>query len=466
MTTPQTKPPAIAQILAPGRRGPFAGLVSLGLLESLALASIAFAVEAALAPAGETRTQALVALAALGAAAAGLSWARMTAAEDFGMRYVNDLRIDLARHAVASAGAGRPRRLGAVSVRLTSDLTALRDWAAVGVSDLVAGAAAAGASLFILAQAGQAGLAGGAAVFAVQALLSLALWRPLSKAHETLRRARGRVSAMAGDIVLAAPALAQFRAGAREARRLAKRSDALRAAAVRRRALAAWAAAPAAAALAIGVLAAASTGGAIVGMTGLVLGLGFAGAASAAFARALDMALASKAARARMTALAGEAADADRARAAAPETALPQPASGEIVLVRGEHAGAACLAVEAMAEQARSRRLVSPSAPLIRASIRRNLALRRPKASDAALERALALAGLDPSAWPLDRRLDPALHTPDLWTQSRLRLARAIAHGGKAIFVAEPALLHEPDYEELLRAACQETGAAVVAASL
>jgi ABC-type multidrug transport system fused ATPase/permease subunit len=95
--------------------------------------------------------------------------------------------------------------------------------------------------------------------------------------------------------------------------------------------------------------------------------------------------------------------------------------------------------------------LVSPALPLLRGSVRRNLTLRRSKATPAEVTAALILVGLDPVAFPPDRRIDPALGQPDPFTQARLRLARALVHRPKRLFLAEPLLLTAPDYPALVQ---------------
>lgn len=80
------------------------------------------------------------------------------------------------------------------------------------------------------------------------------------------------------------------------------------------------------------------------------------------------------------------------------------------------------------------------------------------------MQHALSRVRLDPLAWPLDHRIDPPLDDPDAWTQTLLRLARAIAHRPEVIVVAEPLLYHAPEAPGLLQEIAEALGVAVLAA--
>jgi ABC-type multidrug transport system fused ATPase/permease subunit len=108
--------------------------------------------------------------------------------------------------------------------------------------------------------------------------------------------------------------------------------------------------------------------------------------------------------------------------------------------------------------------LVCPEIGLLRTSLRRNLTVRRRTVHDGELRAALLLVGLDPDVWSLDRLVDPEIADPDLWTQARLRLARAIVHKPRIILIAEPTLAQDPFTPALLQRLSEATRAAIVCA--
>lgn len=439
-----------------------------------------------------------LAAAALGSFAAG--WFRSVVAEDLGMAYANDLRAMLAAHA---ALPGKRRRLGALAVRLTGDINPMRDWASLGLSDTAAGAAMVVSAIIVLTQAaGTPGLIAGAAVIAGAFLWFIALRGSLLQALTALRVSRGRVAAAAGDIVLGAGAIARFDAIGREQRRLDRRATQLRADAVRRRRWAAALEAPAAlAAPAIVVLMLIVPGkGLDAGGWALVLfAAGLVGLGLRALARAVDSHGAFVVARRRMQAAAArieEAAPAGALRAPRPRPdtplfsfALPQVGeiklgSGDVVLVHAAQSARAIEALQRVAAQngggllngvrieallakevARKVGIATPGIPLLRASLRRNLSLRRATASTKEMHAALRAVGLSRSRWKLETRIDPALSFPDEHTQALMRIARAIAHKPDVLIVAEPILQFSPDTPAMVARIAEFTGAAVVCAS-
>jgi ABC-type multidrug transport system fused ATPase/permease subunit len=452
---------------------------------------------------GQAHVLLLAALLASAVAAAGLQWLRAVAAEDFGMRFGNELRLNLARHAIAIAAAGRKRRLGGLSARMAGDVAALKEWAADGVSACGAAFATAFAGILAMALAlGFSGAAIGALILALQLCVIACVWPWLKGAWSDLRRERGRVAALTGDMALSGAAIAKFDATEREARRLTKRNEALRRASVIHRSraglLEAFAALTGALALLAAVCLPAIGQAAPVNLSEwatFLFGAGLLSAACAGFARACDMLLGFQVADRRMRELRAQmspnaAAQAvPRAQDSKPAYALidlgeAQPrrlGRAAIVYVKGATVEAAALRVRQAAqrdtrtqirgvaiadmssrEAARWCGLVAPEIGLLRSSVGRNLSLRRRSVTPRELEAALQVVGLEHSLWPLSRQVDPEIGEPDAWSQARLRLARAIVHKPRIVLIAEPTLAHDPATPTLLVAVRDFTNAAIV----
>jgi ABC-type multidrug transport system fused ATPase/permease subunit len=482
-------------ILARSRRRAFFGLVGLTAGEAVSLAGAAAAAQSAVAAVtAELSVSApLTWLLATSCAVAAFGWARAVAAEDFGMRYANEMRRALAAQTIAASAAGSRRRLGAVTARMAGDLLALKQWASLGVSDAAAAAASliAGATALTVAN-GVFGVSVAAALVLCNAVLLGPLAFALKHAWAVVRRERGRVAGFVGDITLASAAIARFAADRRELRRLDHRSERLRRASVRQRGLAAMALAPSALTAAIAIFAAASAPAlgldgphGIGEWAGYMFGVGLLASAFSGLARALDAWLAFRVADERLNRL-DEASDiasehdplSDAVAAQASQLDL-QP--GAIHLMSAPDAGSALALVSRLARKEsgvslqghaassmsdgahrRACAIASPETPLLRASARRNLSLTRRSATDAELLSALELAGV--ASLSLTTLLDPEAGEPDSWTQMRLRLARAIASRPRAIFIAEPLLVFDPQTPRLVSQIVAETGVAIVCA--
>lgn len=499
----------IPPVFARDWRAGFAGLLVLAATEAAALVAAALLLRALSRNAAGDGDPAWLAgaLAGAGLAAGLLAWMRGVAAEAFGMRLAAHLRRRLAAHAVDVAGAGAPRRLGVIAARMGADVNAVRDWVAVGLCDAAAGVAFVAGGLGALALIGgprvaAVGLAVAGLSFVIMGVAAPALYA----ATETLRRERGRVSGLAGDIAVAAGALARFDPKAREAKRLDARSARLSEAAVRRRSWAGGALIVPAAATALGVglvsvtLTASGDGPrAAADWTGIVFAFVLLGGGLAALAKGVDAHAGFSAARRRFQRLEAEAEAArptgpsDRGWPSGPVTVALHPSSpshpaagpGDVVRVHAGAPGASCALVEALATadttlhlndrplgalrpNVRARRvaLSAPSAPLLRASVRRNLTLARGRDDRGpSLEDALRWCGLEPDDYPPDQRIEPVRAAPDAFADARLRLARAVAGGARVILVAEPALYGLDDTPTLLARIAAQSGATVIAAA-
>ncbi len=489
-------------LLAPTRRWPFARLGLLTLAEAGLFSASAVLLrnllDAAVASAGWAVPAGVLVGVAVVSFAAG--WLRSVFAEDLGMAYANEMRLMLAEHAASAAGN---RRLGAMAVRMTGDLNPMREWVAVGLSESAAGVAALVSAIVALAIAGGSYGLAAAVGCVVAAAGAYGLLRPgLVSAIRTLRTSRGRVASVAGDIVLGASAISRFDAFSRERKRLERRAARLRTDAVRRRKWASALDAPAvlAAPVVLIVLVLLQGRGAAMSSADWAMalfGASFLGLGLRSLSRAIDSQAAFSVAAQRMQRLgkaehvSGVAAREAPVLESAADFLMRPPGraaipvqSGEVVLVCAEEGGAALAAVEAggapssfsflgrkslaqlsRRELGRRVALVSPGIPLVRASLRRNLSLRRVRTTDDEMRDALRIVGLPVARWPLSQPIDPALRRPDELSQAMLRLARAITHRPRVILIAEPILLYSPDAPALLKRVAAATGAAIVAAS-
>jgi ABC-type multidrug transport system fused ATPase/permease subunit len=470
----------IPRLIDRERRGALAVVLLMGLCEAGCLAGAALAVGWAIATASPA---ALGSALGFSAFAAAVSWGRQVAAEDFGARYSGALRRFLAEDAVRAAGAGRPGRLGVMAARLAGDLTAMRDWASVGLSEAVAAGGLLLAAMIVLFTAvGLGGLLIGAGALLPLAFAAGLLAAPLRTTHEELRQARGRVAGLSGDLVQATRTVWALQAFRREAKRLDKRSNDLRIISVRRRVIAAGVGVQAVMVVGVGGACAIwfAWSGLVAPLTPsdwppILFGLSFLASCSAGFARALDAALAYRAGFRRLSGLTPEDEGDDftvpHSVIAAPAPVQESP--GHVYWV----GAAAPLCAQARLEavwaagcgtdrQRRKRILVSPTMPLIRASLGRNLSLGARGESREALNAALATVGLNPSDWPLDRFIDPLDPNLDAWTQARLRLARGVAHRPEALYVAEPLLAALPEYAAMLSQIGRSREIAVIALNI
>lgn len=500
-------------LLAPGRRRAFAALAALSAAEAGLLAASAAAAQTTVAALAADRHAdgplAWLCVAAAGAAAA--VWGRAAAAEAFGMAYANEVREQLAGHALSDAARGRKPRIGTVTARMAGDLPALKHWVSLGLSDGAAALAAAVAGVIALVSAAQTI----GAVAAIAMFLVLGIWLSVSahalrQAWAAVRIERGRVSALVGDIVLASRAISAFGAQERELKRLRRRAAKLRAASVAQRGQAALVLAPSAVMLPIALMLAAvgpafglAAPSGAAGWAGYLFGAGLLTGAAAGLGRALDAWLAFAVASDRIERLA-EAEPAQRAKAtpvappatpSRPRVAIMADANlqleicgatrtvsrGEALLLNCAEASEAASCLLLPGSQARVGTTVlselplearaglvavaSPDIPLLRASLWRNLSPRRRGASKDRLERALRLAGIAPEAWPIGRIVEPESSAGLDPVRARLRIARAIACRPAAIIIAEPALLQDPDLPLLARRIAAEIGVAVICGS-
>jgi ABC-type multidrug transport system fused ATPase/permease subunit len=410
-------------------------------------------------------------------------WARDVRAERIGLDYANDVRVALGSHALAVAGRAGRGRFGTLAVRMTGDLSALKDWVSQGVCGGLAGLAAlAGAVAAAALTTGWPGLVAAMAAPLLALIMGLVLLRPLLRSITRLRRLRGRLSAAVGDMIFAAPSISRYGTERAALKSLNRRGDALMREQVHLARLSAWLHVPAGlciplgAAIAVGLMQAGldplGLGGA-AGWAALLFSLSLATLSLSQLARALVHTLERHVAARRLDALLREAA---RMAPLGPrgETRLPPgpglslsvdgvvlvPAGGQVRLARrlaepllGDILDASPgvsvdgLAAASIWHQDWARRIAycGPLVPLGRGRLSRVLGARRSLDAET-LARVLALSGL-PVGWSeSDPLIDPFSGQLNESILARLRLARALAHRPRLLILddawldADPAL--------------------------
>lgn len=223
---------ALPPLVTGPRRGLFARLVGTGLAQAGLAVQAVVVIPLVLGPAPSPWVRPL-ALGGLVAGALVLGHVRArerVLAEQLGQDYVQELRSGL----VASALAGAGPSLGTTVARTTNDLSAVRNWVALGVAPLAAavplGIGVLGALLWVepflalCVAATLAGLGGW-----------LAHWSPAAYARSRdLRRVRGRLAAHLADTVTAAAPIRAGGGSRRELARVRRRGRRVRDAAVAR----------------------------------------------------------------------------------------------------------------------------------------------------------------------------------------------------------------------------------------
>ncbi len=249
------------------RRFQFLRLTGYGLLQALATVLAALLVRAGFDrlgdPGGEPGSLGMLlgGLALAAAVVAGLRFLETVESERLGQGYLHELRTELFAHLLKLGPEARlPCGRGALLVRFTGDLSALRQWLARGLARLlVSGLAAAGAilALLVLEPAIGAVLSLGILVAAAPGFL---LGHSLRRSARRLRRERGRLASLLADRLGAMTSVLAFARGERERRTVARISARLAERAIAR-------------ARAAGRLRALAEGGTVAGMA-IVLGVG------------------------------------------------------------------------------------------------------------------------------------------------------------------------------------------------
>lgn len=223
-------------ILAPARRGLFSLLLLNGMGQAAMAVASAFllksGVDAFLEPGSDAthasalRTGAL--LVASIVCAALLRYRSFVDAERLGQSYVHDVRVKLFRHVLRNGRlqAGRKSN-GALLLRFAGDLTALRNWASLGLGHLIVSGTAIALSLSALALIDPVVAASIAMALVAAVVLSLLLGPRLQRQTLAARNQRGRLAALINDRIARIGVIEAFGQERRESRKLAALSDEL-----------------------------------------------------------------------------------------------------------------------------------------------------------------------------------------------------------------------------------------------
>ena len=201
-----------------GRKTALLYLMGLSLGEVLAQVAAAAALKSVLVG-FSTGPLAATSLMITGLAAAVFAWGRTVFGERFGLSYVNDIRLQLARQAIAVASCGGPGQFGTIAIRMTGDLTAIKDWANKGICGGIAGCLGLIGGVFsAYIAAGYAGLITALAGPVLAILLLPLLYQGLQGRVRQRRKSKGRLSARIGHLLLSATPIAAYGAEQRAIR--------------------------------------------------------------------------------------------------------------------------------------------------------------------------------------------------------------------------------------------------------
>lgn len=230
---------AMPPLLDRRRRRGLAAVAALTLLQAGAAGAAAFATRGlfrAMHEGGALPAAALAVLAGAGCAIAACRVAARVLGERLGQDYARDIRTALFEHAARMpARAAASRRAGYMSLRFVGDMTAFRNWLALGLPRLIAAGVLVPALLSVL------WLLHPVFALAVLPLLALALallgWGGLRLVplQRRLRARRARIAAEMAERMPIAPLLDRLGRRGRERSLLDRRTDAMVRAALRHR---------------------------------------------------------------------------------------------------------------------------------------------------------------------------------------------------------------------------------------
>lgn len=479
----------IPKLLNQSRRTTFWLLVGFATCEVLAQVAATGVLKALLV--GATGgLNAIVFLVATGLVAAGFSYIRDVSGERIGLDYANHVRRALAHQAIALAGRDGSGRFGTVALRMTGDLSALKDWARIGVCGGLAGMLGlVGAILAGWMTAGWAGLAATLIGPTIAAITLVVLIARLNREVRERRQHKGRLSARIGDLLLGARASAAYASERRAISSMDKAANDALSAQTRQVGTESLMRLPALLALPFGAATAvalegfglAPTGG-MAGWAALLFALSLASLACAQISSAAAQFVERRVAMAKLVDLVEKA---STISPASPKgslrlkaglgmgltvdgTELVKPgqwatysreqAADWLLPVLTGHAGVFADGIHAAKvrdiDWARRVAYAGPDRGLIRGRLDLVLAARR-RASEAALKDALGLAGLPVSLIEDNPVIDPQSTSLDEDFRARLRLARALAHGPRVLILDDPWLFQDGALMARLHAWCR-----------
>ena len=480
----------VPHLIDPSRRPAFALLVAVAVGEVAAQVIATGALKALLvgATGGE---QAIILLVSTGIIAAGLNWSRDVMGERLGLDYANHVRRTLGRQSLKVASRGGPGRFGTIAIRMTGDLSALKDWARRGVCGGIAGVL--GLIGAVIAGWWTAGAAGLTATMIGPALALIAGAMLVARLHAEVRERRkhkGRLSAKIGDMLLGASASAAYASERRAIGTMNRAAEDALEAQTRQVAAASMMKLPALLTLPLGAAAAVvlqgfglSPTGGVAGWAALLFALSLASLACSQLMEALIHFVERRIAMAKLVEI---AALGNQCAPAAPQgnvrlktgSGLPLSWNGERIVAQGEHitvprnnsdsrleavlfADASVAVGDLNAADVRdidwARRVAyaGPRRGLVRGPLDLVLAARR-RAKPDAMTAALSVAGL-PTEWIGENVvIDPQSASLSEDILARLRLARALCHGPRVLIIDDPWLAEDDALTARVRSFCRD----------
>ncbi|WIM69015.1 ABC transporter ATP-binding protein [Corynebacterium breve] len=205
------------------RRGLFILLVTLGIFQAVLALIMALSVDALLSPGIATDKWDSVALVGTALGIGIARWIERVVAEDLGQDYVFEQRHRLIISSVG--GADYSGSLGVTVTRASNDLSAVRNWIALGIVPLVTGIPLIAVVLIgLLFISPQIGLAVAIPIALIGAAIPILAHMTYVRSR-ALRRRRGRLSSRIADTVMASESVRASGAVAREVKAIDRHSD-------------------------------------------------------------------------------------------------------------------------------------------------------------------------------------------------------------------------------------------------
>ncbi len=486
----------IPPLLDASRHRAFAFLIIIAIGEVVAQVAATGALKALLVGATDGR-EAVLLLVTTGLAAAIFNWGRDVMGERLGLDYANHVRRVLGRQALAVASCGGPGRFGTIAIRMTGDLSALKDWARGGVCGGIAGTL--GLIGAVIAAWWTAGLAGLSATMVGPVLSILAGTLLVARLHGEVRERRkhkGRLSARIGDMLLGASASAAYASERRAIGTMDRAARDALSAQTRQVAAASLMKLPALLTLPLGAATAVvlqgyglSPTGGVAGWAALLFALSLASLASSQLMGALIHFIERRIAMAKLEDLAGQGNDMPPASPAGDirlktgkgvalswKGEVIVPAGGHLIVARRTAAdwleqvlfARDCVRVDGLSasevrdiDWARRIAYAGPARGLVRGPLDLVLAARR-RAPREDIHAALNLAGL-PERWVDENPvIDPQSPGMGESVLARLRLARALAHRPRLLILDDPWLAEDVSLMSRVRNWCRQAGVSLI----